>query len=215
MVMRHMQWTKHKSITAVFAISSAAAAAWFAFVSFDRAGAFDEKPESGWIHEECDYTDYYFNQHLNDDGVCTHDLSYTEPAIPVGSYYPDGDASADYYMEITSEDGKYYMTYKSPDGSLYGGATSEYYGKKQFIVHTIHSNDSVVICTQWHDRTSADDDGFSEGLWPGEKIIVDGTLKGVVFNDDGSVDIQPYDLGAGYNQSDVRNGIYMKMAESR
>ena len=118
-------------------------------------------------------------------------------------------------MEITSEDGKYYMTYKSPDGSLYGGATSEYYGKKQFIVHTIHSNDSVVICTQWHDRTSADDDGFSEGLWPGEKIIVDGTLKGVVFNDDGSVDIQPYDLGTGYNQSDVRNGIYMKMAESR
>ena len=33
-----MQWTKHKSITAVFAISAAAAAAWFAFVSFDRAG---------------------------------------------------------------------------------------------------------------------------------------------------------------------------------
>ena len=73
-----MQWTKRKSITAVFAISAAAAAAWFAFVSFDRAGAFDEKPESGWIHEECDYTDYYFNQHLNDGGVCTHDLSYTE-----------------------------------------------------------------------------------------------------------------------------------------
>lgn len=168
MVMRHMQWTKHKSITAVFAISAAAAAAWFAFVSFDRAGAFDEKPESGWIHEECDYTDYYFNQHLNDGGVCTHDLSYTEPAIPVGSYYPDGDASADHYMEVSFEDGKYYMTYKSPDGSLYGDEASEYYGKKQFIVHTIHSNDSVVICTQWHDRTSADD-GFSEGLWPGEK----------------------------------------------
>ncbi len=132
----------------------------------------------------------------------------------MGSYYPDGDASADHYMEVSFEDGKYYMTYKSPDGSLYGDEASEYYGKKQFIVHTIHSNDSVVICTQWHDRTSADD-GFSEGLWPGEKIIVDGTLKGVVFNDDGSVDIQPYDLGAGYNQSDVRNGIYMKMAESR
>ena len=147
-----MQWTKRKSITAVFAISAAAAAAWFAFVSFDRAGAFDEKPESGWIHEEC--------------GVCTHDLSYTEPAIPVGSYYPDGDASADHYMEVSFEDGKYYMTYKSPDGSLYGDEASEYYGKKQFIVHTIHSNDSVVICTQWHDRTSADD-GFSEGLWPG------------------------------------------------
>lgn len=139
-----MQWTKHKSITAVFAISAAAAAAWFAFVSFDRAGAFDEKPESGWIHEECDYTDYYFNQHLNDGGVCTHDLSYTEPAIPVGSYYPDGDASADHYMEVSFEDGKYYMTYKSPDGSLYGDEASEYYGKSSlsfipFIQTTVWS----------------------------------------------------------------------------
>lgn len=165
--------------------------------------ALDESAETGWVHNDWDYTDYYYNQGLGYDGVCTHDLSYTEPEIPDGVYYPDGDTSADYYVEITHENGVGYFEYKNPDGSYYGDEGCEFYGKNPFIVYTVHMDDSVVMANKWHERTEADDDEFSQGLWPGEKIVVDGKVTGITVNDDGTVEIQPYSFGSEYNSTDV------------
>lgn len=209
-----MQWIKnHAAISVIALVAVVSLAVWFGFLFFDTKGAFDTSEETGWIHEECDFTDYYYNQHMGYGGVCTHDLSYTEPEIPAGRYYPNGDASAPYYMEISKVDGKNYFEYKNPDGSNYGDSSSEFYGKKPYTVHTFHIIDSIVLCNKWHERSDEDDDEFSRGLWPGEKIVLerDNVCRNLKLHDDGSVEIEPYNFSENYNQSDIHESVYLSI----
>lgn len=210
-----MQWIKKHIAVVTAGFACVLLLLWAGFLQLDKADVFKEKQETGWIHEECDYTDYYINQRLGYGGVCTHDLSYTEPEIPAGKYYPGGNTDSGYYLEISEENGKDYFEYKYADGGCYGDSSSPLYGKTSYTVHTYHFSDDVVMITKWHERTALDDenDEFIQGLWPGEKIIVDegNHTADISFDDSGSVLIQPYDFGEGYNHDYRVNGVYLSM----
>lgn len=81
-------------------------------------------------------------------GVCTHDESFTEPVIPEGKYYPNGDRNADYYMEI--KNGTFCLRWQ--DGSV-ASDDRVWGGEREYKVVTFHYADSVILCSEWHEYT--------------------------------------------------------------
>lgn len=90
------------------------------------------------------YDDFYFGQ--SEGGVCTHDETFTEPVIPDGKYYPDGNVNAEYYLEISGNT----MCYKDRNGEPYGN--NQYWiGQREYKVITVHHDDIAVLCPNWRD----------------------------------------------------------------
>lgn len=81
-------------------------------------------------------------------GVCTHDESFTEPVIPEGKYYPNGDRNADYYMEI--KNGTFCLRWQ--DGSV-ASDDRVWGGEREYKVVTFHYTDDVMLCSEWHEYT--------------------------------------------------------------
>ena len=136
--------------------------------------------------------DYFFGQSMY--GVCVHDESYTEPLLKNGKYYPDGDISAPYYLEITENK---YLCYKPSSGDagdifemiyekwkislentpdfekeyvykqgLDIGGIAKILEPTEFRVITSHSLDMPSIYTKWEEYTPP-----YEGAYRGEKYV--------------------------------------------
>lgn len=106
----------------------------------------------GWL-EKNTKTDIFFGQ--SEGGVCTHDESYTEPIIPNGRYYPDGNISAPYYLEITENR---FCRLTAADGTTEtllkiayenNQISNHFADKKEFRVITSHYKDNVFFCLDW------------------------------------------------------------------
>lgn len=186
-------------ITAV--ISVLACATWFGWLGYISSPAYAEKHRYDDIYEmhkddehfvgviddlvwyDWDYTDIFWNQ---TPSGCTHDLSYTEPVIPTGKYYPNGDPSSEYYMEITNENGGYYFYDNT--------------GKHQFIVLTEHGmGDRIFMAASWTER-DFETDPYPD-LWLGDKIYFDALAAEVTFDDYGNAVIDRVADGA--DMSDI------------
>lgn len=90
-------------------------------------------------------TELYLGQ---SNGICTHDESFTEPVIPEGKYYPNGDRNADYYMEI--KNGTFCL--RNRDGSA-ASDDRVWGGERGYKVVTFHYTDDVMLCSEWHEYT--------------------------------------------------------------
>lgn len=90
-------------------------------------------------------TELYLGQ---SNGICTHDESFTEPVIPEGKYYPNGDRNADYYMEI--KNGTFCLRWQ--DGSV-ASDDRVWGGEREYKVVTFHYTDDVMLCSEWHEYT--------------------------------------------------------------
>lgn len=219
--------------------AAAACAAWFGRLWYISTPAYAEKHKYDYVYEmykddehfvgvidnvvwfDWDYTDIFHNQ---TQGGCTHDLSYTEPVIPAGKYYPNGDPSREYYMEITDENGEYFFEYKNADGTAYGptDGSDHFYertGKHQFKVITQHGlGDQIIITTSWTER-DPETDPYPD-LWLGDTIYKgsDGIVTGVSFDDDGNAVIDPIKFANSfsenaYNMTDIENGYKLTLPE--
>ncbi len=127
----------------------------------------------------------------SEHGYCTHDESFTEPIMPNGRYYPDGNVNAPYYLEITEN--KYYC-FKAADGEPaallemaynYNNAAEQLYGKdflacadlntickkKEFKLITAHYMDGepAYMWSEWveFDHNSP----FNKNSYRGEKFF--------------------------------------------
>lgn len=202
-------------VIAAGAVLLTACAAWFGYLSYhDRAE--EQRIRDGEpVYYDYDFTDTFLNQSL---GNCIHDLSYAEPEIPDGKYYPDGDESRGYYAEFTSENGKRYFEYKNADGSPYvpDGTqnSSRYLGKHEYAVKTVHHYDKVFVTTSWEPHSSENDP--APGMWQGEKIDFGNDPDGIRFeifcNDDGSVEMEILYSGE-CNEPDIGIGYHLKMPQ--
>ncbi|MCM1523136.1 MAG: hypothetical protein NC120_01650 [Ruminococcus sp.] len=90
------------------------------------------------------YDDLYDGQ--SEGGVCTHDETFTEPVIPDGKYYPDGNAGAEYYLEISGNT----MCFRDKNGDPYGDRES-WCGEREYKVITNHYTDTAMLCANWKD----------------------------------------------------------------
>lgn len=82
--------------------------------------------------------------------VCTHDETFSEPVIPDGKYYPNGDPNAEYYLEITGDK----MCYRDKSGNYWGRNSGElmgWYGEREYKVITTHFDDIHMLCAEWKD----------------------------------------------------------------
>lgn len=92
--------------------------------------------------------DLYSGQ--TEGGVCNHDETFTEPVIPDGKYYPNGDSSAEYYLEISGDT----MCFKDKNGGYFGsdsGLNAVWHGERKYKVITSHMNDVTMLCSEWED----------------------------------------------------------------
>lgn len=106
--------------------------------------------EDGWkenVFPDSVY-DYWDGQSVP-GSTCTHDDTYTEPVIPDGKYYPNGDPNATYYIEIT--DGSY-VDYKNADGT---SMESFQWSGQEFRVITFHYDDTVYLSYEWSESDPA------------------------------------------------------------
>lgn len=99
-----------------------------------------------WLVEPDSIYDLYLGQ--TEGGVCTHDESFTEPVIPEGKYYPNGDRNADYYMEI--KNGTFCLRWQ--DGSV-ASDDRVWGGEREYKVVTFHYADNAILCSEWHEYT--------------------------------------------------------------
>lgn len=141
---------------------------------------------------------------------CTHDLSYQEPVVPNGKYYPNGDISAPYYVEITeykywemiSSDGKIESLislvenngYDSESDSPYklsGEDLSHKYrgvgNKVEFKVITEHATDFPMMYINWH-RTSAEEIE-DIGYHPGSPYMGSLPISRIIYSEKGEVQL--------------------------
>lgn len=125
----------------------------------------------GWLDKERK-TDIFFGQ--SQFGICTHDESYTEPVMPNGRYYPDGDTSAPYYVEITENS---FCQLKPADGNIETLLTIAYQNnqiknhigdKKEFKLITNHCDDSIFFCHDWEEIKRFDKNDFRGEILPAE-----------------------------------------------
>lgn len=234
-----------RPIIAAAVVAAAACAAWFGYLWYIKSPGYAEKHKYDDIYEmyaddehfvgvidgvlwfDYDYTDLFFNTGRGLPGSpCNHDLSYTEPVIPVGKYYPGGDEGHEYYMEVTEENGRYFFEYKNADGTPYGPAdeSDQFYGntgKHEFVVITSHQYEDVWITTSWKNRSDYEEDPYG-GLWQGEKVLFghddDSVRFRAYFDEDGSVSMDILHFANKfseneYNMSDKEAGLKLSLPE--
>ncbi len=159
---------------------------------------------SGVYYFSCNYdpyeTDLYLNQSYG--GICSHDETYTEPILPNGRYYPNGDIYAEYYMEITENkyiqlvaaNGKQetilkkvydhiiYINTLDGDQSNINYDFFQILEKREFKIITDHFKDNVFLCYQWSNFKPK-----HKGAYKCQKYTIEGNAHEVLFEDDGSI----------------------------
>lgn len=159
----------------------------------------------GWLNKESK-TDIFIGQ--SQFGICTHDESYTEPIMPNGRYYPGGDVSAPYYVEITENR---FCQLKPSDGKAETIVMIAYENnqiqnnlgdKKEFRIITNHSKDSVFFCTDWEEIKRFDKNDFRGEILPaeirsgnlyevnefrGEKLRIKGSAASVITDENSDI----------------------------
>lgn len=159
----------------------------------------------GWLDKESK-TDIFFGQ--SQFGICTHDESYTEPVMPNGRYYPNGDTSAPYYVEITENR---FCQLKPADGKIETLLTIAYENnhienhigdKKEFKLITDHCKDTVFFCLNWEEIKRFDKNDFRGEIFPaevrsgdlyeisefrGEKLRVKGNASSVITDENNAI----------------------------
>ncbi|MCM1523137.1 MAG: hypothetical protein NC120_01655 [Ruminococcus sp.] len=101
-------------------------------------------PERYGVAQPESLNDLYSGQ--TEGGVCTHDETFTEPVIPDGKYYPDGNAGAEYYLEISGNT----MCFRDKNGNPYGDVEA-WCGEREYKVITMHTDDAAMLCAEWED----------------------------------------------------------------
>lgn len=158
-----------------------------------------------WLDKESK-TDIFIGQ--SQFGICTHDESYTEPIMPNGRYYPGGDVSAPYYVEITENR---FCQLKPSDGKAETIVMIAYENnqiqnnlgdKKEFRIITNHSKDSVFFCTDWEEIKRFDKNDFRGEILPaeirsgnlyevnefrGEKLRIKGSAASVITDENSDI----------------------------
>lgn len=215
-IIKNMQ-SKSKKVRAPFiasgAVTLAVCCVWFGYLAY-----LDYK-EQQWIkytqpiYFDYDFTDVFPNQSL---GSCTHDLSYTEPVIPEGKYYPDGNGSREYYVEVTRENGKQYFEYKMTDGTPCIADESSPFarinGKHEFVVYTDHQREMIFVSNRW--QPIKREDYPDPDMWPGAKINIttldrDQVMFRVFFDESGSTEMDIVTSGE-LTREDIEKGYRMK-----
>lgn len=137
--------------------------------------------------------------------TCDHDDSYVEPTVSDGRYYPNGDADADYYIEIIGST----VTYKNADGSVLEDFV---WNGGEFRVITQHAlDDNVVMAFVWTERTDEEIAEIRENF-PNfsEKYIA--SYCSYLIIEDGEFKISPYPANEKLRE-DFQNGIYCTAVE--
>lgn len=204
-----------KRISKPILIASAAAVAViavFAGVKIKAATvAEDETDLSSLTWEEvcADPEKYGTNPDALDDlylgktegGVCTHDETFSEPKLPDGKYYPNGDASADYYLEISGDK----MCFRSSDGSPYETQNQTWYGEHEYRIITDHYTDISMLCADWTDFEKPEGCPLLDKYRPASGVQTD-------FDENGNAHIHLLDLDE-RTEKDMQNDVTLSIPE--
>ncbi len=138
---------------------------------------------------------YYIGQ------TCDHDDSYTEPVVPDGKYYPNGDINADYYIEIADNT----VSYRNSDGSCIEDFV---WNGQEFKVITQHyADDSLTLSYIWDEYTDEEIAAIQEDFpnFSG-KYIISGCYSNLKI-EDGVFKIAPYPANEKLT-ADFTDGVY-------
>lgn len=186
-------------IIPALAVSAAVCASWFGVKWYQGTETYSQKAQYDKIYEkyrdnehfvgvfgdeplfDCDFTDYFRYQSrdsngefISDEGVlCTHGPEYTEPEIPAGKYWINGDENSGHCLEITKENGEYFLEFKNTGGTPCPDNIPIPDGRRKFIVITDHWGDRVYITTGWKVRDRSNEPEPYCDLWEGTRYYFD------------------------------------------